>query len=301
MRMRFGPSGIHLFNRDSGLNILFDEFIPPEGCWAKAPRYLAFALTNACDLRCPYCYAPKTRAALAFERVVEWLNEVDANGAMGVGFGGGEPTLYPRFPQLCAYASRYTGLAVTFTTHGHHLSEAYLDALKGNVHFVRISMDGIGSTYERLRGRSFATLQQQITSIRRISQFGINYVVNAQTLPDLDAATALAEAAGATEFLLLPEQPVNGRDRMSDATAAELRAWVRRHSGQMRLSVSEVGSDDMPTCNAFKDERGLWGYVHVDAHGVLKRRSFDRTGVAIERDGLIAALSKLRHFAEDRP
>ena len=101
--MRLGPSGIHLFDRASGLNLLIDEFVPPETVWAAAPRQVSIALTNTCDLACSYCFAPKTRATLAFDRIVAWLDELDPNGTMGVGFGGGEPTLYRRFADLCAH------------------------------------------------------------------------------------------------------------------------------------------------------------------------------------------------------
>src|SRR5436190_523357 len=85
-KVRLGPAGIHLFDRASGVNLLIDERIPPEPEWASVPRQVSIALTNACDLACPYCFAPKTRASLAFDRVVSWLDELDANGTIGIGF-----------------------------------------------------------------------------------------------------------------------------------------------------------------------------------------------------------------------
>ncbi len=299
--MRLGPSGIHLYNRASGLNILIDEFIPPKATWAAAPRQISIALTNACDLACSYCFAPKTRATLNFDRIVAWLDELDANGTIGVGFGGGEPTLYRRFVDLCAHASQNTGLAITFTTHGHHLDDELLAALKGNVHFVRISMDGIDSTYERLRRRPFKALRERLNAIREIMPFGINYVVNSDTLPDIDAAAAFAKETGASEFLLLPEQPVNGQGGITDATAEALRAWVRRYSGDMRLAVSETGAEGMPTCDPFRNETGLRAYAHVDAHGVLKHTSYDHKGVAIGPDGIMSALDHLHHQSGTTP
>jgi MoaA/NifB/PqqE/SkfB family radical SAM enzyme len=197
-RIRLGPSGVHLFNRASGLNILFDEIDLPEQQWANAPRQVSIALTNTCDLACRYCFAPKSRATLPYDNVISWLNELEANGTIGVGFGGGEPTLYRRFAELCSYASNNTRLAVTFTTHGHHLSESLLKNLKGHVHFVRVSMDGVKATYERLRGRSFESLRRRFSAIRKLAPFGINYVVNTETFPDLNAAVALAAEEGAT-------------------------------------------------------------------------------------------------------
>jgi MoaA/NifB/PqqE/SkfB family radical SAM enzyme len=292
-KLRFGPSGIHLFDRTSGLNLLIDELIPPEGEWAIAPRQVSIALTNACDLDCPYCFAPKSRATLAFDRIVSWLKELDANGTLGIGFGGGEPTLYPRFAELCAYAANNTGLAVTFTTHGHHLEDAFLALLRGNVHFIRVSMDGVSATYERLRNRPFNALQGRLGAIRNIVPFGINYVVNADTLPDIDTAATFAERAGASEFLILPERPMNGRAGLTNDTVDGLRGWVRRYSGGIRLAVSETGAEGMPTCNPLPHETGLRAYAHIDANGVLKRTSFDSEGVAIGGEGVLPALCQL--------
>lgn len=225
-KMRLGPDGIHLFSRDSGANLLIGEIVPPRSMWAAGPRQVSIALTNSCDLSCPFCSAPKTHASLSYDSVISWIDELDANGTIGVGFGGGEPTLYRRFAELCVYASKHTGLAVTCTTHGHHLTPTLLARLSGNVHFVRVSMDGVGQTYERLRGRSFDVLVQRLAALKEVTPFGINYVVNSSTLPDIDSAVELAEKAGASEFLLLPEQAVNGRGGIADLTFSTLREWV---------------------------------------------------------------------------
>ena len=283
-------------NRYSGINLLIDELIPAKADWAVTPRQVSIALTNACDLDCNYCYAPKTHAALDFNELTAWLMELDINGTIGVGFGGGEPTLYPRFTDLCAYAANNTRLAVTLTTHGHHLHEAFLAELKGNVHFIRVSMDGVGATYERLRRRQFEAIQKRLDAIKKIVPFGINYVVNADTLPDIDIAINVAERSGASEFLLLPEQPAKGRIGIDTKTAGALRAWVRSYKGSLRLTVSESGADGMPTCNPFPHDTPLQAYAHVDARGVLKRTSFHKEGITIGSGGLLCALHQLERL-----
>jgi MoaA/NifB/PqqE/SkfB family radical SAM enzyme len=300
-RIRYGPAGIHVFDRLSGLNILIDEIRPPASTWAPAPRQISIALTNACDLACPHCFAPKTRGSLGFDLLTSWLDELDANGAVGIGFGGGEPTLYPKFAELCRHAAEKTGLAVTFTTHGHHLSDELIAALRGNVHFVRFSMDGVGATYELLRGRSFEVFQERIIRLKGLAPFGINYVVNAQTFRDLDVATTLAAKVGAVDFLLLPEQPVGDRGGIDPDTARALQAWVRDYKGRVRLAISERGAEDMPTCNPFAAEPGLRAYAHIDAHSILKETSYHHTGVAIGGTGVIAALQQLdRSITHDK-
>jgi MoaA/NifB/PqqE/SkfB family radical SAM enzyme len=151
-----------MFDRESGLNILLDEVTPPPQAWARAPRYVSIALTNACELRCPFCYAPKTPGRLAPDEVVAWIGELDRAGCLGVGFGGGEPTAHPHFAEICARAAASTSLAVTLTTHGHRFTDALANKLRGNVHFVRVSIDAVGQHYERIRGRRFDALRDSL-------------------------------------------------------------------------------------------------------------------------------------------
>ena len=289
-KIRRGPSGIHIFYRDSGANVLLDELRVPPKYWSPAPRQVSVALTNACELSCPYCYAPKKPAALDFEQLKGWLAELDANGCLGIGLGGGEPTLYRRFADVCHFAAQETDLAVTFTTHGHNLDEQLIAALHGNVHFVRVSMDGVGATYETLRGRPFESLLHTLRLVKRLAPFGVNFVVNEGTLPDLDRATTLAEDLGAVEFLILPEQPVNAAGGIDDVTTSKLRVWIDRYRGSVPLTISEAGAEGMSVINPLVRESGLQGYAHIDAWGIIKRSSYDRKGVIIGARGVMRAL-----------
>jgi MoaA/NifB/PqqE/SkfB family radical SAM enzyme len=298
MKTRAGPCGLHLFDRISGLNILLDEICIPEESWALAPRFVSIALTNSCDLACPYCYAPKIPARLNLERVITWLSELDAHGCLGVGFGGGEPTLYAHLVDLCRYGAQETQLAITFTTHAHHLDDTLVQSLAGSVHFLRVSMDGVGATYERLRRRSFATLKVHMTALRKVAPFGINYVVNDLTMKDLSAAADLASELGAAELLLLPEQPVHGKGGIDEGTAHELREWVALYEGRVPLTISESGMEGMPTCDPFPLETGLRAFAHIDASGILKTSSYATSGVAIRDDGTLRAIKALRALTE---
>ena len=298
-KLRHGAGGAHLFHRMSGLNILLDELKVPQSAWSLAPRQISIALTNACDLSCGHCYAPKTRASLHIEDLTTWLVELDRNGSLGVGFGGGEPMLFPHFADVCRFATLNTQLAITFTTHGHHVDEHLARDLAGNVHFIRVSMDGVGPTYERVRGRSFSDFLDRLRTIRGISKFGINFVVTAQTFPDLDAAVAIAADGGASEFLLLPERPTSTSLGIDQSTAAALRSWVLGYRGPLPLLISEAAAEGISYCTPVPDEDALDAYAHIDAAGVLKPTSFQVEGVRIGSDGVIAALARLRRIHQE--
>lgn len=294
LKVRATLGGIHIFNRATGTNILLDEVRPAPSTLATAPRQVAIALTNACDLACSYCYAPKNPAVLPFARLSEWLCELDTNGCVGVGFGGGEPTLYPKLAELCAFTTTETSLAVTFTTHAHRLSDNLISRLSGNVNFIRVSMDGIGHTYELNRKRPFNELIARIQSLRKIVAFGVNFVVNSETISDLDQATELAAELGAAEFLLLPEIPTGTRKGIDKQTSQRLQSWIHSYQGDVALAISENGADGLPTCNPLSFENGLVAFAHIDALGQLKRTSYANVGVKIGDSGVLEALQVLK-------
>ena len=299
LKVRAGPAGLHFFNRATGINILVEETTPAASTWAAAPRQVSVALTNACDLTCSHCYAPKNPAMLTFDRLIRWLADLDANGCIGVGFGGGEPTLYPRLTELCSYAARKTNLAVTMTTHAHRLSDQLLTELAGNMHFVRVSMDGVGPTYESIRCRPFDALLERIAALERVARFGINFIVNSKTVADLDAAVNLAADLGASEFLLLPEEPVGRGVGIDNETTIILRKWVNGYRGSVPLAVSEGGAEGLPTCNPLNAETGLAAFAHIDASGIIKRTSYDTSGILIRENGVMAALDKLKRIKQE--
>lgn len=294
IKLRATSGGLHLFNRNTGTNILIDEIRTSPDQVAVAPRQVSIALTNACDLTCEYCYAPKTPAVIPLQSLLSWLREFDTLGAVGVGFGGGEPTLYPHLAELCAFTMSETNLAVTLTTHAHRLTGNLLNSLDGNVNFVRVSMDGVGSTYESNRGRPFDNLIRRIKALQPIVSFGINFVVNSDTIGDLDQALDLAMELGASEFLLLPEISTRARPGIDEGTSIALQAWVHSYRGKIPLAVSEHGASGLPTCEPLGFETGLAAFAHIDAFGTLKRNSYEASGITIGDKGIFQALQNLK-------
>ncbi len=293
-KSRFGPDGLHLFNRETGTNILIDEVEIPVDRWSMAPRQVSIALTNTCDLSCSHCYAPKNKAKLDFGLLTSWLRTLDLNGCMGIGFGGGEPTLYPKFAELCEFAANETNLAVTMTTHGHRLDESLITKISGRMHFARVSMDGVGTTYESIRNRSFDSLVNKIKLLKEVSPFGINFVVNSATIKELDEVAQIADDLGAAELLLLPEVPVGKGVGIDKDTETDMQKWVQNYQGSVRLAISETHTAGIPVCEPFEKETGISAYAHIDANGTLKRNSFGQDGILIEGDNIMNALQALR-------
>ncbi len=297
-KQRCSPAGLHLFERSCGLNVLLDEVPIPPALWSRAPRHVSIALTNRCDSACLHCFAPKSSDELRLAVLMRWLLELDANGTLGVGFGGGEPTLHADFAKLCQLVASETQLSVTFTTHGHHINETIAEKLRGSVHFIRVSMDGVGATYEAIRRRPFLELQSRLKIIKTICRFGINVLVNERTLPDLDEVASVATDFGACELLLLPQMATRTCEEIDSQTLRSLRQWVDTYRGEAKLCINEGSAEGFPVCNPLEKEQGLRAYAHIDATGVLKPTSYDLSGVAIGSSGVLSALDDL--LAESR-
>jgi sulfatase maturation enzyme AslB (radical SAM superfamily) len=296
-KIRLSEAGMHLFDRESGLNVLLEEVKVPAAQFSRAPRYLSVALTNACELHCRYCYAPKHAAALDTGRVAAWAVELDRAGCLGIGFGGGEPTARRGFARLCAQIAESTSMAVTFTTHGHRLTPELADALRGSVHFARLSVDGAGATYERLRGRPYSAVISAAALLRSVAPIGINTVVNADTIGELDAIAEFACEAGATELLLLPQQPTASTAGISGADAERLARWIRSTRTPVRLAISRSGIEaSVSAAEAIPGERPLDAHMHVDAGGVLRPHAYATAGVPVG-DSILDAVQALRETA----
>ena len=267
-----GPEGVHLFDRDTGVNLLLDELSPAPELWSEAPRFMSFALTNACELACPYCYAPKHVARLDSDALAGWAVELDRAGALGIGFGGGEPTLYPGFAALCHRIHNETDLALSVTTHGHRWTGAFAASIGGALQFVRVSMDGTGDTYSRLRGRPFTAFVERLKVIADRYRFGINVVVNADTLDELDTVADFAFGHGAQELLLLPEVGRDGVSLLDREQQAKLNAWIESNYRSRRLAISAPAAEAVSsplaplTIPGFADR----DFLHVDASGLLR-------------------------------
>jgi sulfatase maturation enzyme AslB (radical SAM superfamily) len=286
-KLRLDLNGVHFFDRDSGLNILLDEISVPAEVWSAAPRFVSLAITNLCDLKCKYCYAPKTSHSLSIESVCRWARELDDNGCLGIGLGGGEPTLHKEFFKICDLIKQTTELAVSVTTHLNRLDREGLDHLCQSTHFVRVSMDGVGGTYERLRQRSFTELTSKLAYLASKMRIGINFVVNEETISDIDAASRIASELGVAEFVLLPQMQTAKVAGISTEVENRMRKWLATYGGTLQISISDSAAvDGMSIANPYHHTCG--SYAHVDAMGFLKKTSFSVPGIPIGDNGFMA-------------
>jgi len=139
-------------------------------------------VTNACNLRCPYCYvsksAEKMDAAVGRAAVEAVVRSAVTNGfsAVKLKYAGGEASLNSQLMlELHAYARELTDahglkLYATLLSNGVRLSPALIERLKGEYVQIMISLDGLGGEHDVQRpfanGQpSFRHVEQTITQL----------------------------------------------------------------------------------------------------------------------------------------
>ncbi|MBX3228439.1 MAG: radical SAM protein [Labilithrix sp.] len=267
-----------LFDRDTGKNVLVrgDE---TRDAVQTAPRVVQMALTNACNKTCGFCYRPlEARSAWTFDEVLAFGGFLTRWGVLELALGGGEPTVFPKFPDLVRRLWAETGLAINFTTNGTRLTDELLDAIRGSVGQIQLSVyddEDLDGAIDRL--------------VARRVRFGLNYLVTPARLRTLDADLLAWSARGVRDVLLLSYK---GEEALH-LSPKELRALdeglVRCHDhfeGRMQLKVDVCWSTRLPNApQLFFDPDCRAGalFLSVTSDRRVLSCSFAEGGVPFER------------------
>ena len=82
-------------------------------------------LQPACNMTCPFCITEDELESLPFERAVEILGTLEAEGVKNVVLGGGEPTLWKHDVYRLAAEAKSMGFFVQLGTNGVRLPEGF--------------------------------------------------------------------------------------------------------------------------------------------------------------------------------
>jgi len=214
------------FDRETGENQLWTGAETAQ-FRQRAPRVLQVAITNVCNKTCEFCYRPlDADSAWTFDDLLELARVADRWGVLEIAFGGGEPTVFPRFVELVRAVWIETGLCPSFTTNGSRLTPALLRALRGRYGQIQLSIyddDDHQAVIELL--------------VSERARFGLNYLVTPGRLATLEADVAAFAARGVRDILLLSYK---GRDpalHLSPAHQARFDEGVARLHRMLRIDL----------------------------------------------------------------
>lgn len=281
MRVRYENRGVHIYDRITGTHVLMDEIITPSEKIHIGPRVMSIALTNLCDSHCYFCYAPKTLDSLKPEYVYDLCQAMDTIGVLEVAFGGGEPTLYPDLSNLCKDIWNSTNLGISITTNGNNLTRKLIDDFVGNISIVRFSIDAMEPLYSQIRGHSISGIVDRISYIKNKIPFGINSVINNNTIGHLDAILKFAINYGAENILLLP-QIENSKFVLSETDWTKLEKWINQNWREFPLEISSLARPFLNCPFLFNSEyEPRLCYWHISADRKIRETSYYGSGTAI--------------------
>src|SRR4029077_9981684 len=124
-----------------------------------APLYVAWQITNECNLACLHCIE-ESGPGKAFPdeldpaQVFSVIDQLMDNEVPYLSFSGGEPMLHPRFFDMVEYVCERNG-QLKVETNGHYLTPENCARLKDlGVKAVQVSLDGATrETFNKMRVR----------------------------------------------------------------------------------------------------------------------------------------------------
>jgi mycofactocin radical SAM maturase len=169
-----------------------------------APICLTWELTYACNLACTHCLSSSGRRdprELTTGEATALIDEIADMQIFYVNIGGGEPMIRRDFFDLIEHAvDRRVG--VKFSTNGSRIDRRAAERLAATEYLdVQISIDGAdAATSDRVRGSGSYDAARRAMDQLAAANFGpfkISVVVTRQSVEQLDAFHALADAYGA--------------------------------------------------------------------------------------------------------
>lgn len=161
------------------------------------PTMAVLEITYRCNSHCIMCDLPKRALSIKekeftteqWESVIDQLAEIKT---AGLGFTGGEPLLRPDCMELMKYAKN-KGMSVTLNTNAGLLTKEKTDQILDiTIDNINISLDGVGKTYDEIRGISYKNVientkkfikernrkksRTRVTIITCVSHYNINEI-----------------------------------------------------------------------------------------------------------------------------
>jgi MoaA/NifB/PqqE/SkfB family radical SAM enzyme len=204
----------------------------------RTPPKITLGITEACPLRCQYCYADCAAAPkpgeLSADRWINLLDQVIGDGVIQVYIEGGEPLAKPGILRIVARSAR--DAMTLLRTHGTLVDDATADALK-DAGVGRILVDLMGSeaaVHDEVSGVP-GSFDQACRGIRRLVARGIPtdvlVVLTRRSAPTINVLLRLAADLGVRRVGVLRLYPLGRARRNWDDLALSLDEQMRTIRG----------------------------------------------------------------------
>ena len=224
-----------------------------------APLYVAWQITNECNLACLHCIEESGpgkafKDELSDAQVFDVLAQLMDSDVPYLSFSGGEPMVHPRFFEMVEFACS-RGAELKIETNGHYLTPENCERLKAlGVKAVQVSLDGASrETFNRMR--VLGEFNRAVDGIRNLRAAGvpieINYSPTLFNVHEIGDAVDLAHELGAYSFYtgrtMYTGNAVKTWHKMTPSEEqyetyfATLHAKTDEYRGRMRVHFHEMG------------------------------------------------------------
>jgi MoaA/NifB/PqqE/SkfB family radical SAM enzyme len=224
-----------------------------------APLYIAWQLTNECNLACLHCIEESGpgkafRDELSAAQIFNILDQVSAEEVPYLSLSGGEPMLHPLFFDMAAKVCA-DGSQLKVETNGHYLDAANCGRLSAlGVKAVQVSLDGASrATFNRMRVRGdFDIAIKGLRTLREAAvPIEINFSPTCFNVHEIGAAVDLAHDLGACSFYsgrtMFTGNAVKTWQKMApfesqyETFFQVLRTKADEYRGRMQVHFHEIG------------------------------------------------------------
>ncbi len=230
-------------------------------------------LIRRCNLRCKHCYSISGdvdfAGELSTDEVFRVMDDLERFRVPVLILSGGEPLLRPDIFEI-SHRAKSMGFYVGLSSNGALIDRSNIDAIAGvGYDYVGVSLDGIGATHDRFRGKSGA-FDASLAGIRlcrdRGLKVGIRFTMTSDNEQQLDESLALADREQIDKFYLshLVYAGRGNKNRGDDAALATTRRTMEKLFERVLDEVDRGAEREYVTGN--NDADGVFLY-----HWVSKR------------------------------
>jgi MoaA/NifB/PqqE/SkfB family radical SAM enzyme/glycosyltransferase involved in cell wall biosynthesis len=141
-----------------------EAHLPPRE--PSKPLTLLLLINRGCNLRCAFCDLWDRGQNMPLPQVLKLLDEALAIGTRTLVITGGEPFLHPQLFDVVR-AAKARGLSVNITTNGTLVERRWAELTQSGVDSLSMSLDGLETTHDQLRGKVGA-FTQTVRALRRV-------------------------------------------------------------------------------------------------------------------------------------
>jgi MoaA/NifB/PqqE/SkfB family radical SAM enzyme len=222
-------------------------------------RMLYLQLLYRCNFECLHCFHGKRLQhadAFTTEEAVGLLTLMrEQYGTKAVTLLGGEPFVYRDLTRVVQYAKRELGQRVEICTNGYRI-ERRLPEIAPDLDLLRVSLEGVGSTNDRIR--RFGSYKEALSAFNLARELGVTtgatMTVTSRNIDEVLPLARVLQTFGVQQLKLHHLRAVGNAADHPELLVTDPTAYskLREEFQKADLSIEAIVDDDLSEHGALK-------------------------------------------------